>query len=104
MAESVLELVRFRLRPGATPDALLAAAAASVAPVSACPGLRSRRLVHDGAGTWTDVVEWADLASASRAAQTVLTDPALAPFLALIDEASVEMAHPAIALAQDAPR
>ena len=104
MTESVLELVRFRLRPGATPDALLAAAAASVAPISACPGFRSRRLVQDGAGTWTDVVEWADLASASRAAQTVLTDPALAPFLALIDESSVEMAHPAILLAQDAPR
>ncbi|QLQ18624.1 MAG: hypothetical protein HZT43_08090 [Exiguobacterium profundum] len=49
-------------------------------------------------------MEWADMASASRAAQTVLTDPALAPFLALIDGASVEMAHPAILLAQDAPR
>lgn len=99
MTESVLELVRFRLRPGTTVKAFLAAASASVAPVSACPGFRSRRLVHDGAGLWTDVVEWADLASASRAAETVLTDPALAPFLALIDEASVEMAHPAIALA-----
>lgn len=102
MTESVLELVRFRLRPGATADDLLAAAAASVAPISACPGFRSRRLVHDGAGLWTDVVEWADLASASRAAETVLSDPALAPFLALIDETSVEMAHPAIALAHAA--
>lgn len=104
MTESVLELVRFRLQPGATPDAFLAAAAASVAPISACPGFRSRRLVHDGAGTWTDVVEWADMASASRAAETVLANPALAPFLALIDGTSVEMAHPAILLAQDAPR
>lgn len=104
MTDAVLELVRFRLTPGTTSEAFLAAAAASVAPLSACSGFRSRRLVHDGAGLWTDVVEWADLASASRAAQTVLTDPALAPFLALIDEASVEMAHPAILLAQDAPR
>ena len=104
MTETILELVRFRLTPGTTPESFLAAAAASVAPISRCPGFRSRRLVHDGAGLWTDVVEWADMASASRAAETVLTDPALAPFLALIDATSVEMAHPAIALAQDAAR
>ena len=99
MTEAVLEIVRFRLRPGATTEELLSAAAASAAPISACPGFRARRLVHDGAGLWTDVVEWADLTSAQRAAECVLADPALAPFLALIDETSVEMAHPAIALA-----
>lgn len=104
MTDAVLELVRFRLTPGTTPESFLAAAAASVAPLAACPGFRSRRLVHDGAGLWTDVVEWADMTSARRAAESVLTDPALAPFLALIDGASVEMAHPAIQLAQDAAR
>ena len=104
MTDAVLELVRFRLAAGTTSEAFLAAAAASVAPLSACPGFRSRRLVHDGAGTWTDVVEWVDMASARRAAETVLTHPALAPFLALIDGASVEMAHPAIQLEQDAGR
>lgn len=102
MTDAVLELVRFRLRPGTRPEDFLAAAAASVAPLSASPGFRSRRLVHDGAGLWTDVVEWADAESARAAAEAVLATPALATFLALIDETSVEMAHPAIALAHTA--
>lgn len=102
MTEAVLELVRFRLRREASPEAFLQAAADSIAAISACPGFRSRRLVHDGAGLWTDVVEWADMDSAQTAADNVLTNPALAPFLAMIDETSVEMAHPAIALAHSA--
>jgi hypothetical protein len=102
MTDSVLEIVRFRLRPGATTEAFLLAAAESVAPISACPGFMSRRLAHDSAGQWTDVVEWADNASAQTAADTVLTNPALAPFLSMIDETSVEMAHPTIALAHSA--
>ena len=102
MTDSVLEIVRFRLRDDATPETFIRAAADSVAAISACPGFLSRRLVHDGAGGWTDVVEWADMASAQTAAQAVLTNPALAPFLSMIDETSVEMAHPAIALAHAA--
>lgn len=102
MTQPVLEIVRFRLAPGTTTETFVAAAQASVAPLSAQPGFVSRRLVQEDDGHWTDVVEWADLASAQRAAETVLADAALAPFLALIDGASVRMAHPAIRLSQDA--
>lgn len=90
---SVLETVTFRLFPAADPGAFLAAAHDTAPALRRQPGFVARRLVLGGDGLWTDHVEWADGAAAQAAAQAVMADPAFAPFMALIDPATVDMRH-----------
>ncbi len=89
----VMEVVTFRLTTATDPDAFLAAARASAAPLRGQPGYVSRRLLSDGAGTWTDLVEWRSLAEAQDAAKVVMADPAFGAFVAMIDMATVTMRH-----------
>lgn len=89
----VAEIVTFRLRPGTDPAAFLAAAAATASAVRAAPGFLRRSLTEDGAGGWTDRVEWASRAEAEAAAAQVMADPAFAPFAALIDMDTMAMRH-----------
>ena len=89
----VLEVVRFRLVAGSDEAAFLQAAKATEAPLRAQAGFVSRRLVTDGQGGWTDVVEWASMAAAGVAAEKVMADPAFALFMAMIDPTSVQMEH-----------
>lgn len=89
----VLEIVSFRLSPGITDVAFLAAARGTAALVAAQPGFIRRSLARDEAGIWTDLITWQSLPHATAAAQTVPADPAFAPFGAAIDMGSVEMRH-----------
>jgi hypothetical protein len=89
----VLEVVRFRLVAGSDEAAFLAAARATETPLLAQPGFVSRRLVSDGQGAWTDVVEWSSMAAAGVAAEKVMVDPAFAPFMGMIDMGTVQMEH-----------
>jgi hypothetical protein len=89
----VAEIVTFRLLPGTDEAAFLAAARATEAIVAAQPGFRRRSLSRDGAGLWTDYLEWASKPAALNAAQVVMSEPAFAPFAAMIDPQGMEMRH-----------
>lgn len=89
----VMEVVTFRLAPGVTLDAFLAAAQATEAPLRRQPGFLSRRLTLSDEAVWSDHVLWTSLPAAMTAAKTVMADPAFAPFLAAIDGATVTMRH-----------
>jgi hypothetical protein len=91
-----IELVTFRLVPGADRAAFLAAARGTEATVRRQPGFLARQLAEGEDGTWADIVTWATPGAAQAAAQAVMADPALAPFAALIDMASLRMSHSAL--------
>lgn len=89
----VMEVVTFRLLPGVTEAAFLAAARATEAPLRRQPGFLSRSLTLSDDGHWTDHVLWSSLPEATAAAQAMMAEPAFAPFMAAIDGASVTMRH-----------
>ena len=100
-AAPCVEVVTFRLLPGADEAAFLVAARATEGPLRQQPGFLRRRLVQGADEQWTDWVEWRDAASAQRAAEVMMADPAFGPFMALIDGASVVMRHDALTFAMD---
>lgn len=95
-ADPVLEVVSFRLTPGTTDAAFLAAARATEAPLRRQPGFLARQLTRAGDGTWTDHVTWASLPQAMAAAEAMMAEPAFGPFVALIDPSSMQMRHDTI--------
>ena len=101
VAAPCVEVVTFRLVAGADDAAFIEAARATEAPLAGQPGFLRRRLVQAADGQWTDWVEWRDAASAHAAAEAMMAEPAFAPFMALIDGASVIMRHEALAFAMD---
>ena len=54
---------------------------------------RSRRLSAGADGLWTDHVVWAGMAEARAAADAIMTEADVAPFLGAIDPESVTMRH-----------
>lgn len=89
---TVLEIVRFRLQAGAETAAFLRAAESTGALLRRCRGFVRRMLTEDQ-GHWADLVEWQDRAAAMAAAEAVMQAPEFAPFMAMIDPASVSMDH-----------
>jgi antibiotic biosynthesis monooxygenase (ABM) superfamily enzyme len=92
-SDPVTEIVTFRLAPGVTEAAFLAAARGTEAFVAAAPGFVSRRLSRGEDGTWTDHVEWSSMADAVAASEALMADPAALPFLQAIDPATISMRH-----------
>ena len=95
-AQPVLEIVTFRLAPGADTDAFLTAARGTEAMLRDKGALTRRFLTVDSDGLWTDVIEWTSHDAALSAAQDVMADPDFQPFMALIDPESATMRHAAI--------
>jgi hypothetical protein len=96
MTPTIAECVRFTLIPGADPAAFAVAAAAVNTWVAQQPGFINRTLSQGEDGQWLDHVTWADMASAAAAADKMMGEPTLAPFMALIDPASIDMRHATI--------
>jgi hypothetical protein len=93
MTPTHVEYVTFRLASGTARAGFLAAVRASDAALAAYPGYIARHLSEGPDGNWTDCVLWADAASASAAAERVMADPALAPFMAAIAPDGMVMRH-----------
>lgn len=92
----VIELTSYRAKPGVADDAVIAAVTGARVWMRAQPGFLSHRLLHAADGTWTDLAEWADMATAQAAHQAFdPADPALAPLMAVFDPATLEMRHAA---------
>ena len=100
-ATPVVEIVTFRLVPGADPAAFRAAAAATDAVLAADPAYGARVLLRGADGAWTDMVRWASLAAAEAAAARMMADPRAVPFMAMIDPATIAMRHDALIWARD---
>jgi hypothetical protein len=97
-APTCVEIVRFKLLPGVTDEAFLAANAATVDFLKRQGGFRRRVLSKGSDGVWTDVVEWQSLALAQQASERIMAEPALVPFMKAMDLESVMMDHLDIAL------
>ena len=70
MADKVLELVVFKLNPGAGREQLLATSEGVSRWAEQQPGFVSRELTYDAEGDrWVDVVWWRSLADAKAAAE-----------------------------------
>jgi hypothetical protein len=88
----VLEITDYALLPTAQEGDLLAARPMVDAWLRSRPGFLSLLTARDGA-RWTDIAEWQDMASAHAAAEAFPTEPALVPFLRLLDPAALAMRH-----------
>ena len=100
-ATLVAEIVTFRLAPGTTDPAFLAAASATGPLLAAEAGFLSRRLSRGADGTWTDHVTWTSLPEAAAAAGRIMDAPEAQPFLAAIDPASITMRHEPILMTME---
>ena len=89
----VLEVVLFKLKPGADDAAFLAASEAVMPDLRAMRGFIRRELFKDTDGRWMDTVHWQSLDDAHRAAEAFLGLPCAQTLIALIDEPSITMLH-----------
>lgn len=92
----VLEMVSYRLAPGITRQEHLDAAGATQRFLAAQPGFVRRVLTELDGGEWRDVVEWTSRDAALEAAEKLMHEPAVAPFIKSLDPQSIDMQHGAI--------
>ncbi|GFE65854.1 antibiotic biosynthesis monooxygenase family protein [Litoreibacter roseus] len=89
----VAEIVTFRVADGISDWDFIAAAKTTEAFVQAAPGFISRTLSQDEDGLWTDYVIWASMDDAKAAAEAIMKDDTVLPFLNAIKPNSVAMRH-----------
>ncbi len=92
-SEPVMEIVSFRLLGTVAPKDFETAARAIDTLLAKRGTARSRTLVRDDDGLWTDFIEWPSLAEAQSAADELTKDPAFAPIGAMIDPGTIHMRH-----------
>ena len=90
---SVLEVVLFKLKPGADDAAFVATSEAVMPDLRAMRGFIRREVFKDADGCWMDTVHWPHLDDAHRAAEVFLGLPCAQTLMALIDEPSMIMLH-----------
>ena len=90
----VLELVVFKLRAGASREALLGTLDAVSSWIAEQPGFVSHTLVEDReGGRWIDVVWWRSMAEAQAASVRAMSSEPARQMFALIDTESMLMLH-----------
>ncbi|MBY5932268.1 hypothetical protein KUV51_04585 [Tateyamaria omphalii] len=87
------EIVTFRLKPEATPDAFRAAMDTMQPFVDRHGGVISRTLSCDDTGLWTDHILWESLEAAQSLAAQFMEAPETQAARDLIDGPTVEMRH-----------
>lgn len=88
-----IEVVLFKLKPGVEAMTFVAAAEAMLPDLRAVPGFVRRELLRGDEGLWVDVVHWRSLSEALAAMDLMVTQPSAGPFMAALDEQSIEMLH-----------
>ena len=96
------EIVTFRSLPDLSEADVLRAAGALDSVLRTADGFVVRHLSRAPDGLWTDHLIWRDLPSAMSGSAAVMQDAAAAPFMAMIDPASVTMTHARLLLARQA--
>ncbi|WP_294228871.1 hypothetical protein [uncultured Shimia sp.] len=92
---SVIEIVRYRIKPEATKEQAVAAWEKSQSFAKAQPGFLARRIAVTVEGDWIDEVEWESLEDATAAAKAFNpeTYPELMDLMVVLDETSMTMTH-----------
>ena len=93
MPTRIIELVTFRLAPGINEAAFRAAVAKSLPFLQRQPGFLHREVGVTADGHWSDIVHWADLDSALRAAANFNDAPETQDFNGMLDRQTVQMWH-----------
>ena len=92
------EIVTFRLKSDADPQAFARAAADLMPFLTSTGDMITRTLSRDDTGLWTDHITWTSRAAADAAAKAMFERPEAAPFVALIEPEGMEMRHATIHL------
>ncbi|CDX57801.1 conserved hypothetical protein [Mesorhizobium plurifarium] len=94
-----LEIVTFRLKPGA--EAGFVASNGTVTDwLAGQPGFLSRHLGRREDGVWVDVVRWQSMEQARGAADRIMAEIGDSDALQAIEPASVAMSHAEVALSR----
>ena len=88
-----VEVTLFKLKPDVADTAFVAAAEAILPDLRTVPGFVRRELLRGDEGLWVDVVHWRSLSEALAAMDFIMTQPSADPFMAALDEQSIEMLH-----------
>jgi hypothetical protein len=89
----IAEIVTFKLAEGVSDTAFLTAAQTTQPFLEGRSGFLRRNLTKGADGLWTDYIEWSDLATAKHAAEHIMAQPDVLPFLEAIAPNSVEMRY-----------
>jgi heme-degrading monooxygenase HmoA len=90
---TIFETASFNTNPGVTEENVLAVQAGVLAFLKSQTGFMSHRLTRDADGRYHDHVEWRTKADAEAAQQAFMQNDACLALVALIDHASLHMAH-----------
>ena len=89
----IIEIVTFRLTPGTTEEGFVAAVTQSMPFLERQRGFLGREVGVTADGEWTDIVRWANLELALRAARAFNAAPETQAFNACLERGSVQMRH-----------
>ena len=92
-ASPTVEVVLFKLRPGASEDAFMRANEALIPDLRAMSGFIRRELHRGDDGQWMDTVYWRSRSDAMRAAELFPSLASAAPLMELLDTESLTMLH-----------
>lgn len=98
MAQRIIETVTFKLKTGVNRAHFIDAAERANAFITSRPGFVRRRLSVAEDGTWSEHIEWDDMASAKGAATAIGTSVDAAAFLDAIDGSTVSLSHSWLAI------
>jgi hypothetical protein len=91
--DEVIELVMFRMKSGIDNATFIDAVGQSTAFLEQQPGFLARQVGLTATGEWADIIRWADLDAALRAAAAFNAAPETQALTACVDRDSVQMRH-----------
>ncbi len=99
-SDIVVEVVTFKSVAGTSSERLVAAAAGVRSFMEEQKGYLGRQLLETEDGIWIDIVRWADVRSATNAAQLAQHSDICLLFFSMIDPPTMSVYHGAVRLTQ----
>jgi heme-degrading monooxygenase HmoA len=94
MGSTVVELVIFKIKSGASRADFDKAVAKSNLYLENCPGFVDRELsVTEDGERWADLLHWESMEAATKAAEGIFNANECHDFLQMLDEKSIQMFH-----------
>jgi len=93
MTNHTIETVTFKLASGVSKEAFLKTIPASTTFIENRSGFICRRLSCSDDGTWVEHIEWANLKDAKLAAEALMNNTTVLPFLQCIDGQNATVQH-----------
>ncbi len=89
----VVEVVLFKPAPEVSEADVLKTTAMMQTKVMTMPGYIDRQLLKNSDGQWVDLVWWESMEQAQSAAEAIMGDEDLAPYMFVFDNAEMTMFH-----------